>query len=72
MGLGNKPNATREITEEEMLSLFKKNYFGTASPDAVQRTLWWFVSINFCFVGGMRRDNWLGETFKLSMIWAVI
>jgi len=54
MGLGNKPNATREITEEEMLNLFQKNYFGTASPDAVLRTLRWFVSINFGF---RRRDE---------------
>ena len=39
MRLGNKPNATREITEEEILNLFKRKNIFTASQDALQQTL---------------------------------
>ena len=50
-GLGNKPNASRELNEAEMLKLFDQNFFGSSSPESVQRTVWWYVSINFGFRG---------------------
>ena len=51
MGYGSKPNATREITEQEMLTLFREGYFGDTTPASVQRTVWWYISINFGFRG---------------------
>ena len=44
-------NSTRALTESEMLTLFDENYFGENSAESLQRTVWWFVSINFGFRG---------------------
>ena len=50
-GLGGKPNATRELSVEEVDLLFREGYFGLSSGQSVQRTVWWFVSIHFGFRG---------------------
>ena len=38
-GFGNKPNATRELTEEEQEKLFETRQFGEHDPLVLQRTL---------------------------------
>ena len=48
-GRGNKPNATRELTEEEEQKLFETGQFGDHDPLVLQRTLWWFLSLHFGF-----------------------
>ena len=48
-GFGNKPNATREVTEEEQEKLFETRQFGDHDPLVLQRTLWWFLSLHFGF-----------------------
>lgn len=48
-GLGSKPNATRELSDEEEARLFESGEFGHHNPSALQRTLWWFLSIHFGF-----------------------
>ena len=48
-GRGNKPNASRELTDEEEAKLFETGEFGNHNPLALQRTLWWFLSIQFGF-----------------------
>ena len=48
-GFGNKPNATRELTEEEQEKLFETGQFGDHDPLVLQRTLWWFLSLHFGF-----------------------
>ena len=48
-GKGNKPNATRSLTEEEEDKLFKSGQFGFSGPEALQRTMWWFLSLHFGF-----------------------
>ncbi|XP_078352417.1 uncharacterized protein KIAA1958-like [Oculina patagonica] len=48
-GRGNKPNACRELTTEEEQKLFESGEFGYHDPVALQRTLWWFLSLHFGF-----------------------
>ena len=48
-GRGNKPNASRELTDEEEAKLFETGEFGNHNPLALQRTLWWFLSMYFGF-----------------------
>ena len=39
----------RELTEEEQEKLFETGQFGDHNPLALQRTLWWFLSLHFGF-----------------------
>ena len=48
-GLGNKPNATRELDTEEIEKLFTSGYFGCDDPTVLQRAMWWFISLHFGF-----------------------
>ena len=48
-GRGNKLNAVRELTDEEEAKLFETGEFGNHNPLALQRTLWWFLSMQFGF-----------------------
>ena len=57
-GLGNKPNATRPLTDEEVNKLYEKGYFGLDSPVPLQRLMWWCLTTQF---GYRARD----ETRKL-------
>ena len=45
-GKGNRPNATHSITDEEEDKLFQSGQFGSSSPEALQRTMWWFLSLH--------------------------
>ena len=45
-GLGQKPNAARELSETEEDMLFEKEYFSMKYNDALQRGFWWFLAIN--------------------------
>ena len=47
-GRGNKPNACRDLTDEEEAKIYEAEEFG-CSPQALQRTLWWFLSMHFGF-----------------------
>ena len=58
-GYGNKPNAARNLESEEVGNLFKKGFFRRNDPLALQRTIWWFISL--CF--GFRAQN---ESKKLK------
>lgn len=48
-GKGNKPNATRPLTDDEEDKLFSVGYFGDHEPLTLQRTLWWVFSLHFGF-----------------------
>ena len=48
-GHGNKPNDSRELTDGEEAKLFETGEFGNHHPLALQRTLWWFLSMQFGF-----------------------
>ena len=48
-GRGNKPNASCELTDEEEAKLFETGKFGNHNPLALQRTLLWFLSMQFGF-----------------------
>ena len=48
-GLGNKPNAMRELEEEEVDKLFELDYFGSNGQVILHRTMWWFISLYFGF-----------------------
>ena len=53
-GLGNRKNAARALDEDEVERLFTSNYFGSQSPVALQRTVWWFITQHF---GHRARDE---------------
>ncbi len=42
---GNRPQAARELTEEEEDKLFRLGEFGDNNPEALQRTVWWLLSL---------------------------
>ena len=44
---GNKPQAAQAIDEDE--ALFEAGEFGYSNPVALQRTVWWFLSLHFGF-----------------------
>ena len=48
-GRGNKLNTSRELTDGEEAKLFETGEFGNHHPLALQRTLWWFLSMQFGF-----------------------
>ena len=47
-GYGNHPNVARVLKQEEIYKLYQKGFFGTASPLALQRALWWITGSCFC------------------------
>ena len=51
MGLGNKPNAARALEQDEVDRLYETGFFGTATPIAIQRTMWWKISLLFGYRG---------------------
>ncbi|CAH3026737.1 unnamed protein product, partial [Porites evermanni] len=48
-GKGNKPQAAQAIDEVEEDALFEAGEFGDSNPGALQRTVWWFLSLHFGF-----------------------
>ncbi|CAH3041688.1 unnamed protein product, partial [Porites lobata] len=48
-GKGNKPQAAQAIDEDEEDALFEAREFGDSNPVALQRTVWWFLSLHFGF-----------------------
>ena len=44
---GNKPQAAQAIDADE--ALFEAGEFGDSNPVALQRTVWWFLSLHFGF-----------------------
>ena len=45
-GFGGRPNATRSLSDDEVNELWEQGYFGTNSGVAVQRGIWWLLSIH--------------------------
>jgi len=49
-GRGNKPNACRELTDEDVNKVFEAKVFGNHDPVTLcQRTLWWSMAMHFGF-----------------------
>ena len=48
-GKGNKPNATRSLTQKEEDKLFECGQFGMSRPKVLQRTVWWFLALHLGF-----------------------
>ena len=46
---GNKPQAAQAIDKDEEDAFFKAGEFGDSNPVALQRTVWWFLSLHFGF-----------------------
>ena len=49
MTKGNRPQAARELTEDEEDLLFQTSQFGEDDPEVLQRTVWWVLSLHFGF-----------------------
>ena len=54
LGKGNKPNATRPLSNEEVDLLYSCGYFGSENPVSLQRTVWWQITKHF---GHRARDE---------------
>ena len=54
LGKGNKPNATRPLSNEEVDLLYRCGYFGSENPASLQRTVWWQITKHF---GHRARDE---------------
>ena len=48
-GKENKPQAAQAIDEDEEDVLFEAGEFGDSNTVALQRTVWWFLSLHFGF-----------------------
>ena len=48
-GEGNKPQGAQAIDEDEEDALFEAGEFGHSNPVALQKTVWWFLSLQFDF-----------------------
>lgn len=46
-GKGNRPNQALPISQEEEDALYAAGQFGLSSPEALQRTLWWHMTVLF-------------------------
>jgi hypothetical protein len=46
---GNRLQAARELTVDEEDQLFRLGEFGDSNPEALQRTVWWLLSLHFEF-----------------------
>ncbi|KAK3715342.1 hypothetical protein QZH41_001343 [Actinostola sp. cb2023] len=46
---GNRPQAAHGLTDEEEDLLFTSGEFGERSPESLQRTVWWLLSLHFGF-----------------------
>ena len=44
MGKGNKTNASRPLSEEEVNHLYTSGYFGTKNPVSLQCAVWWKIT----------------------------
>lgn len=49
LGYGNKPNATRELEEDEIEKLYQTGFFGKHDAHTLQKTMWWLISLHFGF-----------------------
>ena len=54
LGKGNKPNAARPLTNDEVAYLYKNGYFGPNNAVTLQRALWWEFTTHF---GHRARDE---------------
>ena len=50
-GLGNKPNAFRELFLSEETKLLETEIYVCKDPAGLQRALWWMISKHFGFRG---------------------
>ena len=46
---GIRPQAARELTEDEECLLFQTGQYGEDDPKVLQRTVWWVLSLHFGF-----------------------
>ena len=44
---GNRPQDVCELTVDEEDQLFRLGEFGDSNPEALQRTVWWLLSLHF-------------------------
>ncbi|KAK3749120.1 hypothetical protein QZH41_004667 [Actinostola sp. cb2023] len=48
-GKGNRPQASRQVLDEEEDKLFATGELGDSNPQVLQRTVWWLLSLHFGF-----------------------
>lgn len=81
-GKGDRPNATRSLTEEEEKKEkpFQRGAFGAENLLALQRTMWWILSLYFAFtqrdgsrkfcLGGVFLHTDLIQDGREMLLWA--
>ena len=48
-GYGNKPNATRPLTDAEEDLLWAQGFFGDDNPNSLLNGVWWLLSLHYGF-----------------------
>ena len=68
-GGGNKPNATRALTNEEDI-LWSNGYFGDTNPDSLLNAVWWLLSIHYGFRARheQRQLTWGDVKFEIDLV----
>ena len=65
-GKGNKPQAAQAIDEDEEDTLFEAGEFGDSNPVALQRTMWWFLSLHSVSEQETKVVSCAGVTFSFN------
>ena len=69
-GGGNKPNATRALTNEEEDILWSNGYFRDTNPDSLLNAVWWLLSIHYGFRARheQRQLTWGDVKFEIDLV----
>ena len=60
-GMGNKPNASAALSEEDIQVLFEKDLLGSSTAEALLNTVWFNNIIHFGLLGCMVRRKTLSK-----------
>ena len=65
-GKGNKLQVAQAIDEDEEDALFEAGEFGDSNPVALQRTVWWFLSLHFVSKQETKAVSYAGVIIQLQ------
>ena len=60
-GIGNKPNASAALSEEDIQVLFEKDLLGSSTVEALLNTVWFNNTIHFGILGCKGRSKTLSK-----------
>ena len=67
-GMGNKPNASAALSEEDIQVLFEKDLLGSSTAEVLLNTVWFNNIIHFGLLQGAQRNVFKGRRKTLSKL----